>query len=276
MKSIIPVVISLLAAAVSAPLARAGQVSTNNYSNDFTSSASDFTLSTAPSGGTGWALNTGGSGYLGHDDPASAAGVYTASIQHTLLGGAAATASGFTFTSTVTYTATGVGSGSELGVAFLNGSAALDSSGTGNGYRAYIRGTNSGGTVFLVRNGATVDSKGDASNELRDFFGDTITFTVTGVYLDNAGSDGVNDALSLSVTVFNQTKNATFSLSYLDTAPLEGNFFGIRDSDTVNSAGFNAQWDGVSLSVAAVPEPSSFAALVGLVSVGFVALRRRR
>lgn len=276
MKSILPAVLSVFAVAVSAPLARAGQVSAVSYGNDFTSSAGDFTLSAAPSGGTDWALNTSGSGYLGHDDPASVAGVYTASIQHTLLGGAAATANGFVFTSTVTYTATGVGSGSELGIAFINGSAALDSSVTGNGYRAYIRGTNSSGTVFLVRNGATVDSKGDAATELRDFFGDTITFTVTGVYLDNAGSDGVKDALSLSVTIFNQTKNTTFSLSYLDTTPLEGNFFGIRDSDTVNSAGFNAQWDGVSLSVAAVPEPSSFAALAGLAVVGLVALRRRR
>lgn len=274
MKSILPAVLSVFAVAVSAPLARAGQVSAVSYGNDFTSSAGDFTLSAAPSGGTGWALNTSGSGYLGHDDPASVAGVYTASIQHTLLGGAAATANGFVFTSTVTYTATGVGSGSELGVAFLAGSANLDA--VTNGYRVYVRGTNSGGTVFLSRNNTVMDSKGDTTAELRDFFGDTITFTVSGVYLDNAGSDGVNDALSLSVTVFNQTKSTTFSLSYLDTAPLQGNFFGIRDSDTVNSAGFNAQWDGVSLSVAAVPEPSSFAALAGLAVVGFVALRRRR
>lgn len=260
---------SFLVFAALASFGQAGEISSANYLNHFTSGAADFTTS-----GT-WALNSGGAGFFGHNDAGNLSGLYTASVQHTALGGSAATASGFSFTAGVTYTGDGVASGNELGVAFLTGTANLDA--TTNGYRVYVRGTASGGaSVFLVRNNVVVASAGSAAAELRDFFGDTLTFSITGDYTDAAGGDGINDALALDVTVTNTTETQSFSLSFLDTAPLAGNFFGIRDHDQSGSFGFNAQWDYVGLSVAAIPEPATTAALSGVFAAGFAALRRRR
>lgn len=261
--------ITLAGLALSASSLQA-QISSASYTNSFTSNASDF-FTTKPAAGA-WAVNTAGSGTFGHDDAVATSGTYTASVQHTLLGGAATTALDFTFEAVVNYTATGVASGNTLGVGFLNSASNLTAS---TGYWLYIRGVQNGGpSIFLMRENVAVASAGSASSELRDFFGDTFSFSVTGTYTDAAGADGIKDSLSLSATFRNVTDNVSFSLSFVDSAPLVGNYFGMRADDQSPTYGLGAQWDSVSIS--AVPEPSSYAACVGALALGAVALRRRR
>jgi hypothetical protein len=50
----------------------------------------------------------------------------------------------------------------------------------------------------------------------------------------------------------------------------------IDDRNAATSVNLRTWYDGVSYGVAVVPEPSSFAALAGLVGLGFAATRRRR
>lgn len=246
------------------------QISSASYTNDFTSSASDF-FTTKPAAGA-WTLNTAGSGTFGHDDAVAVSGTYTASVQHTLLGGAAATALDFNFEAVVNYTATGVASGNTLGVGFLNSASNLAPA---SGYWLYIRGVQTGGpSIFLMRDNVAVASAGSASSELRDFIGDTFSFSVTGTYTDAVGADGIKDSLSLSATFQNVTDTLSFSLTFLDASPLSGNYFGMRADDQSPSHSLGAQWDSISIST--VPEPSSYAACVGALALGVSALRRRR
>ena len=230
---------------------RADLINDLAYANHFTVSADDFDTTLSSS----WALDTGGTGSFGHNAAASELGNYYASIQHGLLGGAAATASDFSFTGEVVYDASGVASGNRLGLAFLGGAADF----TGDHYQFYVRGVaSSGASLFLARNGVTVATNGSASLELRDFFGDRMTFTVAGSY--NAGS------LSISANFMNPGASANITLDYVDAAPLTGNHFGVMGVDQSGTASFNAQWDSVSLAV--VPEPGSAVLLfVGVASV---------
>lgn len=246
----------------------AGQISSDSYFNDFTSDADDFaTLKT-------WTLNTSGSGFFGHNDANNVTGSYVASVEHTLLGGAAASASDFTFESTVVYTASGVASSNRLGVVFLASDAALTSA---TSYSFYLRGTASSGfSLFLERAGAVVASGGGSNDELRDYFGATLTFTVTASYVDQAGGDGINDALKIDVTLSSSTKDS-ISLSYIDTDPLTGSHFGLLGKDDSVNHTFNAQWDSVSLNVAAIPEPSVATLFGGLVALlGVTGTRRQK
>lgn len=259
-----------LASLALAPLAHAGQIDVASYFNDFTSGADDF-FTSKPAAGA-WVLDTSGSGAFGHDDDGGVTGAYVASLQHTLLGGPAASALDFTFAATVAYTATGVATGNTLGVGFLNSSSNLSPT---TGYWLYIRGVQSGGpSIFLMRNNVAVATAGSATAELRDFYGDTFSYSIEGTYIDDSGADGIKDSLSLSVTFTNVTENLSFSLSYIDDAPLLGNHFGMRADDQSGSYGLGAQWDSFALS--AVPEPSSAAALAASLSLGFATLRRRR
>ncbi len=258
-------VAALLLASTAAGL-HAGQISSASYVNDFTSDADDFaTLKT-------WTLDTNSPGFFGHNDVASATGSYVASVEHTLLGGAAASASDFTFESTVVYTASGVGSTNRLGVLFLAGDAALTPA---TAYSFYLRGTASSGfSLFLERAGVAVASGGSSNDELRDYFGATLTFNVTASYLDQVGGDGINDALKLDVTLSSSSKDS-ISLTFTDTDPLIGSHFGLLGRDDSNTQTFNAQWDSVSLTT--IPEPSTIALLGGLAALlGAIVTRRQK
>lgn len=259
-----------------APLLRAGTISAETYANSFTASAADF--ATANPGSGAWVLDTSGTGTFGHADAGSVSGTYTASVQHTLLGGSADTARDFTFGATTDYTSTGVASGNTLGVAFLNTASSLANT---TGYALYIRGVANpndvtGKSVFLMRNNVAVDSDGGQASEMRDYFGHGFSYQITGTYIDAVGSDGIKDSLSISAVFTNLTNSVSFSLTYIDNAPLTGNHFGLRAEDFSGSAGLTSQWDTFSLTVAPVPEPSSTAALFGLATLGLVTLRRRR
>lgn len=250
----------------------AAAISGTSYTNDFTSSASDFT--TTNPAGSGWVLNTTTPGYFGHNDAGTVIGTYTASVQQTLLGGSVATASGFTFSSTVDYTASGVASSNRLGVMLLASDSSLTPT---TSYSFYLRGVASGGfSAFLARNDVVVASAGDANNELRDYFGTSFTYDVAASYVDNVGSDGINDALSISLTLTNPSKSSTISLTYVDSSPLTGNFFGLLAKDDSGTHTLDAQWDSVSLTVASIPEPATASLLAGFVGLGLARFVRRR
>ena len=72
---------------------------------------------------------TSGSGTLGHyDTDVALLATYSASVEHTLLGGSAASAQNFSLTATGVYTrsTTSIGTGSYMGVSFLNSGATLN------------------------------------------------------------------------------------------------------------------------------------------------------
>jgi hypothetical protein len=101
-----------------------------------------------------------------------------------------------------------------------------------------------------------------------------LSYQVSASYIDAVGGDGINDSLSLSVTFTNLTNSDSFTLDFVDGAPLTGNYFGMRAQDQSPVHALNAQWD--SFSLAAIPEPSAYAALAGAAVLGLAALRRRR
>ena len=240
---------------------RAAVIVAQSYLNDFTASAGDFdtTLSSA------WTLNTSGSGTFGHNAAASAAGNYYASVQHSLMGGAPGGVERFSFSGEVAYNATGVASGNRLGLAFLGGAADF----TDDSYQFYVRGVASGGaSIFLTRNGENVDADGSSSRELRDFFGHTMVFTISGLY--------VGDSLSIDAVFSNRTTGVNYTLNYVDASPLTGNRFGLMGADQSTSLTFDAQWNYFSLNITPViPEPGT-AMLMGIGLAGLGLMRRRR
>jgi hypothetical protein len=64
----------------------------------------------------------------------------------------------------------------------------------------------------------------------------------------------------------------TSSISFADTTPLTGQFFGLRDRPTAAGSSLDADFDN--FAITAVPEPAT----AGMLAVGvhFLARRRRR
>ncbi|MGE9296476.1 MAG: hypothetical protein ACQKBV_09345, partial [Puniceicoccales bacterium] len=197
----------LIATPVLISSAWAGVINTTNYTNDFTSSASDFTTSEPAT--TSWVLNTG-AGQFGYEDTTS--GNYLASVQNTAFGGDASSALSFNLSGTVNYPGPdSSGSSDQLGLFFLG-----DANDPSNAYHFYIRGVNlSGPSVFLAKEESDVisilDSDGDFSHELRDYIGYDLTYDISATYLSgeltitaefygfpvNAGLDQHADGLAL-------------------------------------------------------------------------------
>jgi hypothetical protein len=131
-----------------------------------------------------------------------------------------------------------------------------------------------------------------------DSINNSFTFLETGVdgttgfneFSDNVsggefgfGSATGDDTFTLS---FSGTNWKFLSLSYA-TAPTEGGTFTVTtvdlgESDGVALANYDftpaagASYDNFAITGTAVPEPSAFAAIAGVLAIGFAALRRRR
>jgi hypothetical protein len=236
------------------------------YSNDFTTSASDFTLSTA---GGGWTLDTSGSGTLNHTNATSGT-LSSAALEVTNLGGPVATASNFTITGVYSVSAA---AGTSTNVAV---SALASNSGFSTGSNQYVlqhfAAVSGSNPSFKLVKGATssttLGSDGDSSNELRDLLDVSIQVALAGTYVDT-DSDNINDRLDLVATWTRLDTNTMLAtISAQDTSPYTGQYFGLRDSNG-NNVTMTVAWDSFSL----VPEPAGMA---GVMLAGAVLLRRSR
>jgi hypothetical protein len=143
-----------------------------------------------------------------------------------------------------------------------------DDSGLSGDYLLADIATDSGNFRLLSIGGTDFDPVASGSiGELNTT--DTYTLTLTGVY---SGTD-----LNLTFTVDNGTTSQSIAatLSSTDLADM-GDYFGFRDR-TSNTSGtasaLSVDYDYLTISV---PEPSTFAALAGLMALGAVMVRRRR
>ena len=174
-----------------------------------------------------------------------------------------------------------VGSGDTFGLPCAGGIRCLDLDGT----------TNAGGTIV------TKDSFAFAANSLV-----TITFDLAGSQRGDAPNpfavgflfDGATDVLQFTPgggfgTVAPADGLGLFQVSYNGTVPSDFPYTGFSLSFRTNSAGslqaffstgsndnIGPLLDNVSLSIAAVPEPATWAMMIGGVGMAGGALRRRR
>ena len=223
------------------------------YQNDFASSASDFTLSTA---GGGWTLDTSGSGTLGHSNTNSnSATLFSAGLELSNLGGPAATASDFEISGAYSASAL-VGTFDYLGVVGLGSNSAFSSGADSFYMLRHLK--NAQLELYRVSGGNSV--------KLANVFAETISLntayalTLTGTYVDT-NADAVNDALDLTAEL--AKGSSTYGFTYRDATPLAGSYFGMRDQNANNNATVTMAWD--SISVTLVPEPAGLATVVLLI-----------
>ncbi len=102
----------------------------------------------------------------------------------------------------------------------------------------------------------------------------TATFTIT------QNSDGGQDITGSLFSGVGTGGSVLASISGTSATPVTSSFSGLaigfRDGDSVTALATTMEIDAITLTAAAVPEPSSFAALAGAAGLGLAALRRRR
>lgn len=100
----------------------------------------------------------------------------------------------------------------------------------------------------------------------------------TDVYLGfawNASTQTLSASYSLDGTNYSPVTGFSPSISSWTTAPTDGFVMGIWGQSSANLAITSGQLFASSYSVSAVPEPSTYAAIAGLLMLGFAAWRRR-
>lgn len=237
--------------------AAAAQAAPFPYSNDFSTSASDFALSTTTT--DDWFLS---SGALRHEG--TQAGTWKAIAEFPDLGGSADAAGDFVLTADFS-AAAGNGTGSRTGVQILGNDS------FSSGYRIFIStavsGSNNG--VAIYRDGASAMSGGPGT-QLRYLKNTPLQFEVTATYFDS-NTDNIDDALQLDVILKNtSTDTVLANISYTDYSPLTGDYFGIIDNNANTSTDTRIAWDSFVL----VPEPAT--AMLLVISAGLAGGRRRR
>lgn len=265
------------AVALSSLSAHAQTIFTDNFITD---TLSGYTIMGGPSANVTWSATEGVGGGGGLVIAAGAnpsTSLIPTSTSFTLAG-----TSSVTLSMMLRATAAGSGSRVYLGVSNQNNYAwgagpATNSASIGGavntGYQLTARRTTSS-SVENIGTPVTFDPAIEAPNWYK--FTVTLTKPVSGVVwtfdsnFEDYGSDGTTPIGSLaSITSYSLTASGNGTGAALLSDALTSTFlnFGVR----------NASFDRMdSFSVTAIPEPSSFAALAGIVGLGWVATRRRR
>ena len=79
------------------------------------------------------------------------------------------------------------------------------------------------------------------------------------------------ESLQLSFA-YDATGSGTFAVETIDLSAFDGNATALYQFNTVNGA----RYDNFAITGTAVPEPSTYAAIAGMLALGFAAYRRRR
>jgi hypothetical protein len=127
------------------------------------------------------------------------------------------------------------------------------------------------GQVRIGEGGSGAEATVNGSTALTPTEGHTYRMTLSGV------AAGAGVTLTYTVTDLNTSESASVSTTF--TSLNTGNIgsFGLRSNvAAVNGASLDVSFDNFSVSASPIPEPSSYAGIMGLVMVGFIALRRRR
>ncbi len=210
-----------------------------------------------------WAVaNSGGSNYYQFTD-ATGGGSTTADFTVSNL--TAASQLSFTLTTTFTINSTSTSGNMYEGLVALGNS-------TTSGYLADVNGT----SMRLINLG--VDS--GFTTVTGTFSGINLTSTSNSstVYTETLSGVYSGSTLTLSFTLSDGTHSTTISgatTTFPTTAAYD--YFGIRDNNANTTTAMGVQYDSLSLSAMAVPEPSTWLLLfLGAGMIGAAALRRKR
>lgn len=273
MKSSLPFsALAFLAIALSAGAA------TFPYANDFSGTGSNtaFTNETADAE---WALN--GDAYRNNQTATS----WTPTTASTSITGVAGNS--FTLETQFTISSFGTfnGNGATLGMGLFSLSSNFVGTNTTNSYYLadWVYGHSSGTDVGRLRiialgdtSGTTTPTYGFADDNAGANFaatqGTTYLLRLVGTYSESG-------SLSMTLGLFNAagTTQIGTSASLTDSSPLTGEYFGYRNRIGIQGGTSTIDFDNFSVtSLAAVPEPATYALLGGLAALGLVVARRRR
>lgn len=123
------------------------------------------------------------------------------------------------------------------------------------------------GVVTFAGNGFNLNS---GVNRITINTDDTYQLTLTGTYV------GSSLNLAFNVTDLDNTSNSV-TLSFVDSSPLTGDFFGYRARTTPSSVGLNIQanFDNFDLAVV-IPEPATATMSLGALAAAALVRRKRR
>ena len=222
------------------------------YTNDFDSSVADFTETTGS--GASWSLDTGNSEY---DNTATGSGSAIASSS--VVSTPDLSGTDFTLSSTLTLNSASIAGGSDATFGFAAYGNNADLSGS-----YFLADVNEHGDmrIFEISPTSSLTSGSFAGGALAT--GTTYDLTLDGSF------DGGGD-LTLALTVDDGTDSTTITSSPISN-PFDGDHFGFRNRLGDPNGSYDASLDEFSV----IPEPSSYAALIGIAVFGFGAMGRSR
>lgn len=257
-----PASLRLATAALALATASAAGAATAPFTETFSSTLSGWTNQVAAT--ATWSQDTIAGTYTATNG-ATATGAYTATVQVTNVNSTTFTA-GTPFTVSASFQitdATAAGTAEYYGLGLFGGAANL-----GNAY--YLADVQRNGSIRLLSlNGANADFTGGAATAIGQVLAINTTYTLqfTGTY----GNDG---RLDMTFELLNSVGGTIASVSATDLTPLTGQHFGFRNNLAATGDSVSITYD--SFAITSVPEPSAFAAVLGLAALGATGLRRRR
>jgi hypothetical protein len=248
-------------------------------SDTFPSNFNNFTAQTAGGGSDGfqWSSTAGVGGVAGRIDAITGPQNNTDAVFYSGTGFAITWAANQEYAVSTLFTGTfGTGNINEVTTGALRSTGSNFFSGGGSGVWGQMRQDSTGNPFLRLYQQNNLVGSPSASFtltsgnwyelETRFSLTNATTAATLGVYLYDRGTDGT-DARTLVESI--SATNVTITNSGFSGADLFAGFGGGNDSGSPIAAFDN-------FAVTAIPEPSSFAALAGVLALGLVALRRRR